>query len=68
MESIVIQKNTITFRGKSYNYEYAEPIDNLSVHIVMSGNVFCFIVSETDINGEKFEDTENFINQLNLNR
>jgi hypothetical protein len=50
MDYIEINRGIITYRGSEYQYESYERVDDMCVHVFMSGGVYAFIGNECTIN------------------
>lgn len=69
MENIIFKNGIITYGKASGEFTMPSPIDHYliddnSVHIPIGTGVFCFIISETSINGQVYTSVPDFLNAL----
>ena len=65
MIDLTFSNNTITFHGNEYAFEMTEKIDDICVHVFMSGQIIAFLGGETSINGTAMATADDIINTLN---
>ena len=56
--------NIITWNGIEYEYGGYEVIDEISLHLILSGGYFCFLAAMTNINNLDCHSLEEIINAL----
>lgn len=64
MQYLTIQSNQVEWNGQSYTLGAVEQIDSMSVHVELSGEIYCFIGGDTSINGAVCNDATAIINAL----
>jgi hypothetical protein len=65
MHQLTYINGIITLHDVEYIYEQSEKIDDMCVHIFMSGQVIAFISGDTSINGVAMATADDIINTLN---
>lgn len=65
MEYLIKNKDNVEFRGLNLIYVNSEKIDNESIHINFTTQTNYFIVSETNLNGVVYENSDQLIIALN---
>lgn len=65
MEYLIKNKNNVEFRGLNLIYVSSEKIDEQSIHINFTSQTNYFIVSETNLNGIVYENSDQLIIALN---
>lgn len=65
MEYLIKNKDNVEFRGLNLIYVNSEKIDEQSIHINFTTQTNYFIVSETNLNGIVYENSDQLIIALN---
>lgn len=65
MHEIEFLNGIFSWNEKPMEYEGFELIDELSLHLKLSGSYYCFIILETKINGKTCNSVEEFLTILN---
>lgn len=64
MQYLTIQSNQVEWNGQNYILGAIDKIDSMTVHIELSGQVYCFVGGETSINGAVCNDADAIINAI----
>jgi hypothetical protein len=64
MENVIYTNRIINWRGFDFTYESCEKIDDMCVHVSMSGGVYAFVGGETTINNVLQPDADTIIATL----
>ncbi len=65
MEYLIKNKDNVEFRGLNLIYVSSEKIDEQSIHINFTTQTNYFIVSETNLNGIVYKNSDELIIALN---
>ena len=65
MEELLFINNIVTFRGNDYDFEETEKIDDLCVHVHMSGQIVALMGNYTMINGKLLLTADEIVAYLN---
>jgi len=65
MEYIIYTNGIINWRGFDFTYESCDKVDDMCVHVSMSGGVYAFVGGETTINNVLQPDADTIIATLN---
>jgi len=65
MENVIYTNGIINWRGFDFTYESCEKIDDICVHVNMSGGVYAFVGGKTTINNVLQPDADTIIATLN---
>lgn len=65
MEYLIKNKDNVEFRGLNLIYVSSEKIDNESIHINFTTQTNYFIVSDTNLNGIVYQNSDQLIIALN---
>lgn len=64
LESFTISGLTLIFRGEEFTIEGSQKLDPLCVHVIVVGQVFCFLGGKTEINGVLMNTADEIISAL----
>jgi hypothetical protein len=64
MEDVIYTNGIINWRGFDFTYESCDKIDDMCIHVNMSGGVYAFVGGETTINNVLQPDADTIIATL----
>ena len=64
MEYLKTENNKIIYKDCSYNKSTFDKVDDFSIGILLGDNIINFIINDTELNGKVFNNSAEFITEL----